>query len=267
MVSTNSMDFSIRVPMFHAKERGKQSKTSLDSICNRCGCFHPYDSCKLGIGGCFTCRLSGHMAKDCPRGRNLNMDWNQQQGRVFAVNASNAAKADPLMRGNCLIGEKILVALYDTGASHSFIASDKVEELRLKMSKLAFDLHVHTPYQTVVTKLDCREVSFKIEDREFVHDLICLPMVMLEIILEFDWLLKNRVLLNCFERSIQFMPEGEGGAVTAEGYYLNSVLVNCSGKECQGYILLAATSLGDEQKLDQIPVVRDFPGVFPEDFS
>ncbi|XP_016195514.1 uncharacterized protein LOC107636526 [Arachis ipaensis] len=198
------------------------------------------------------------MAKDCARRRIPNVGQNQQ-GRVFAMNASDAAKVDALMRGNYLIGEKILVDLYDTGVSHSFFAFDKVEELGLKVSELAFNSYVHTLYQTIVTKSACRGIFFKIEDREVVHDLIYLPMVGLKMILGFDWLSKNRVLLDYFERLIRFMPEGEGGAIVAEGYYLNSVLVNRSGEECQDYILLAANALGDEQKLDQIPVVRDSP--------
>ncbi|XP_015967514.1 uncharacterized protein LOC107491222 [Arachis duranensis] len=90
-------------------------------------------------------------------------------------------------------------------------------------------------------------------------------MVVLEMILGFNWLSKNRVLLGCFERSIQFMPEGENRAVIAEVYYLNSVMVYCSGEECQGYILLTANALGDAQNLGQIPIVRDFPEVLPED--
>ncbi|XP_057762409.1 uncharacterized protein LOC130982420 [Arachis stenosperma] len=219
----------------------------------------------IGIGGCFNCGLPGHIARDCTRGKNPNAGQSQYQGCVFVVNAKDTAKANPLMRGNCLIGDKILVALYDTRASHSFISFAKVEELGLKMSELAFELHVHTPHQTGVTRLGCRQLGFKLEDRDFVHDLICLPVVRLEMILGFDWLSKNRVLLDCFERSIQFMPEGENRSVVAEGYYLNSVMVHCSGKECQGYILLAANALGDNQKIDQIPVVRDFLEVFPED--
>ncbi|XP_057739910.1 uncharacterized protein LOC130957021 [Arachis stenosperma] len=143
--------------------------------------------------------------------------------------------------------------------------SNAVEELGLKVSELAFELHVHTPHQTVMTRSGCRQVGFKLEGRDFVHDLICLPMVGLEMILGFDWLLKNRVLLDCFERPIQFMLEGENGAVIAEGYYLNSVRVHCSGKECQCYILLTANALGDAQNLDQISVVTDFPEVFPKD--
>ncbi|XP_020979493.1 uncharacterized protein LOC110272046 [Arachis ipaensis] len=247
------------------KGRGNQSKSSSDLACDRCGRFHPYDSCKIGISGCFHCGLPGHFARDYTRGKNPSAGQSQHQGRVFAVNANDASKADPLMRGICLIGDKSLVALYDTGASHSFILFAKVEKLGLKVSELPFDLYVHTPHQTVMTRLGCRRVGFKLEGRDFVHDLICLPMVGLEMILWFDWLSKNRVLLDCLEWTIRFMPEGENGAVVATGYYLNSVMVHCSGKECQGYISLATNALGDVQNLDQIPVVRDFPEVFPED--
>ncbi|KAL4315147.1 hypothetical protein AHAS_Ahas15G0156000 [Arachis hypogaea] len=66
---------------FHqAKGRGKQSKTSPDLTCDHCGHFYPYDSCKLGIGGCFIFGLPGHLARDCTRGRNPNAGRNQQQG-------------------------------------------------------------------------------------------------------------------------------------------------------------------------------------------
>ncbi|XP_057760401.1 uncharacterized protein LOC130980772 [Arachis stenosperma] len=194
----------------YAKGRGNQSKISPDLTCVRCGCFHPNDSCKIGIGGCFNCGLPGHITRDCTCGKNPNAGQSQHQGRVFAMNAKDVAKTDPLMRGNCLIGGKIFVALYDIGASHSFILFDKVEELGLKMSELAFELHVHTPHQTVMARSGYRQVGFKLEGRDFVHDLICLPM-------------------------------------------------------CQGYILLAANSLGDNQNLDQIPIVRDFLKVFPKD--
>ncbi|XP_016206579.1 uncharacterized protein LOC107646951 [Arachis ipaensis] len=222
----------------YAKGRGNQSKISPDLTCAHCGHFNPYDSCNIGLGGCFNCGLRGHIARDYTRRKNPNAGQSQHQGRI---------------------------ALYDTGAPHLFILFDKVEELGLKVSEIAFDLHVHIPHQTIMTRSGCRQVGFKLEGRDFVHDLICLPMIGLEMILGFDWLLKNRVLLDCFERLIQFIPEGEKGAVIAEGYYLNSVMVHCNGEECQDYVLLAANSLGDNQELDQIPVVRDFPEVFQED--
>ncbi|XP_025678729.1 uncharacterized protein [Arachis hypogaea] len=172
-----------------------------------------------------------------------------------------------ILRGIALVGRTRMRVRVSTRvkASHSFILFAKIEELGLKVSELPFDLHVHIPHQTVTTRLGCRQVGFKLEGRDFVHDLFCLPMFGLEMILGFDWLSKNRVLLDCFEWTIQFMPKGESGAVITVGYYMNSVVVHCSGEECQGYILLTANASGDTQGLNQIPVVRDFSEVFPKD--
>ncbi|XP_020970762.1 uncharacterized protein LOC110268588 [Arachis ipaensis] len=60
----------------YAKGRGNQSKNSMDLTCVRCRHFHPYDSCKIGLGGCFSCGLPGHIARDCIRGRNQNAGQN-----------------------------------------------------------------------------------------------------------------------------------------------------------------------------------------------
>ncbi|XP_015960740.1 uncharacterized protein LOC107484712 [Arachis duranensis] len=84
------------------KGRGNQSKNYSDLTYDRCGYFHPYDSCNIGLGGCFNYGLPGLIAKDCT------------------------------CRKNPSAGQ----------ASHSFVSFAKVEKLGLKVSELPFDLHV-----------------------------------------------------------------------------------------------------------------------------
>ncbi|XP_025678939.1 uncharacterized protein [Arachis hypogaea] len=173
--------------------------------------------------------------------------------------ANDAAKTNTLIRGKCEICGKILTALYYIGASHSFIDFNKAAELGLKMSTLSYDLHVHTSTsKTVVTILGSQDAPFRVENREFVHDFISLPMTKLDLILGLDWLSMNRVLLDYFERSIQFIYEESEGPVVARSYYLNAVKVNCSGAECHIFILLTTNLLGDEQDLDRTNCARIF---------
>ncbi|XP_016192030.1 uncharacterized protein LOC107632907 [Arachis ipaensis] len=182
------------------------------------------------------------------------------------MSVDGVERSNTLIRGNCEIGSKTLITLFDTVASHSFISFEKASELGLKITMLAYDLEVHTSAsETVGTRLGCQQVPFRIKHQTFVHDLICLLMTGLNLILGLDWLSKNHILLDCSERSLQFMSEGPEGLVVAKGYYLNSVVVSCSGSECHGFMLLAASVLGDEQSLSQILVVNEFPEVFPED--
>ncbi|XP_052117722.1 uncharacterized protein LOC127747649 [Arachis duranensis] len=57
------------------------------------------------------------------------------------------------------------------------------------------------------------------------------------------------------------------GPVVVNNYYLNSMMVNYSGTERQGIMLLTAGVSGDDQRLEQISVVCEFLEVFPDDIN
>ncbi|XP_057734160.1 uncharacterized protein LOC130949465 [Arachis stenosperma] len=141
-------------------------------------------------------------------------------------------------------------------------------ELELKIVTLGYDQKVYNvTHEAMITRLGCPQVSFRVKYRDFVHNLVCLPMVGLDLILGLDWLSKNHVLLDCSVKSVYFMSEDTEGPVVVNSYYLNSMIVNCSGAECQGILLLTAGVSGDDQNLEQILVVYDFPEVLPDDIE
>ncbi|XP_072072085.1 uncharacterized protein [Arachis hypogaea] len=192
----------------------------------------------------------------------------QQPGRVYTTSAAGDEGSETLIGGNCEVAGKILSALFDSGVTHSFVAFERASELVLKIVVLAYDIKVHNAnYEAVVTRLECPQVSFWVQQHELVHELICLLMTGLDLILGLDWLSKNHILLDCFEKSVYFMPEGSEGPVVANSYYLNSMVVNCSGYECQDVMLLTTGVSGDEQSLEKIPVVCEFSEVFPDDID
>ena len=109
------------------------------------------------------------------------------------------------------------------------------------------------------------KLLFQIDGRTFVADLICLLLFGLNKILGMDWLLANRVMLNCFDKTILFFSSPPFESVIAISLYLSSLSIDCCGNEDQGYALLSASVSKYEQKLSGIPVVREYPDVFPED--
>ena len=74
-------------------------------------------------------------------------------------------------------------------------------------------------------------------------DLVCLPKLQLDVILGMDWLMKNQVIINCKEQTIQYR------TLEPEGYMC---LFSASGEE-------------ESMPIEEIPVVREFPEVFPEE--
>ncbi|XP_016168802.1 uncharacterized protein LOC107611380 [Arachis ipaensis] len=163
---------------FHG--RGSQERAQpYQLMCNK--------PCRAGFDLCYTCGQPGHFSKSCPHREAQDAGKAQQWGRVFTMTADDTGRSDTLIKGNNEISNKTLISLYDTGASHSFIAFDKVEELRLKLSALIYNLHVHTATsEAVITRLGCQQVSFWIENTQFFHDLIYSSLSGLDLILGLD---------------------------------------------------------------------------------
>ncbi|XP_016168224.1 uncharacterized protein LOC107610731 [Arachis ipaensis] len=192
-----------------------------------------------------------HLAGNCSEKKKYETGRVQQPGRVYITSAAGAKGSETLIRGNCEIAGKVLSALFDSGATHSFIAFEKADELGLKIVVLGYDLMVYNAtHEAMVTTLGCPQVPFRVQQCEFVHDLICLPMTDFDLILGLDWLSKKHVFLDCFEKSVCFMPEGSEAPTVVNHYYLKSMNVNCSGTECQSIMLLTAGVSGDDQRLE-----------------
>ncbi|XP_052113753.1 uncharacterized protein LOC127744923 [Arachis duranensis] len=193
------------------RRQGKQPQQ--DMSCHRCGKYHS-GPCRFGTGVCYSCGQPGHLASSCPEKKGYETGRVQQPGRVYTTSSIGAEGSEALIRGKCEMVGKTLNALFDSGASHTFIAFEKADELGLKIVILGYDLKVYNAtHEAMVTRLGCPQVPFRVQGRDFVHNLICLPMTGLDLILGLDWLSKNRVLLDCSAKTMYFMPEDTEGPV------------------------------------------------------
>ena len=93
-------------------------------------------------------------------------------------------------------------------------------------------------------------------------DLICLPLSSLNIILGMDKLSTNRVILNYSDKIIVFRSTLSFEFLISVSFYLNSLVVNYCETKSQGYVLLSVSVSEYEQKLSEMPMVREYPNVF-----
>ncbi|XP_072077974.1 uncharacterized protein [Arachis hypogaea] len=179
-----------------------------EQACTRCGSYHLGAPCKAGWGLCYSCGKPGHRASNCPEKQNQGTGRPQQPGRVFTTSTIGAEGSETLIRGKCEIAGQVLNALFDSGASHSFVAFEKDSELELKIVTLGYDLKVYNA----------------------THEAMVL-------ILSWGW-------TGCPRTT-----------------FYSTVLQN------QCILLLTVGVSGDDQYLEQIPVVCEFPEVFPDDIE
>ena len=90
-----------------------------------------------GQNVCYFCQQPGHYANQCPK-RQYSSRMTQQ-GKVFAMTHEEVQKSPGIIRGMILINENPICAMFDTGASHSFISDLCAEKLRLRVHELPYD--------------------------------------------------------------------------------------------------------------------------------
>ena len=93
--------------------------------------------------------------------------------------------------------------LFDSSASHSFIAASCVEELGLEVKTLEKLLYVSSPLGTRVSVQQiCRNCELEISGILLTSNLRVMDMTEFDVILGMDWLMAHRVIIDCDRRSV-----------------------------------------------------------------
>ncbi|CAJ2642088.1 unnamed protein product [Trifolium pratense] len=119
--------------------------------CFNCGKWgHRSDVCLVKVT-CFNCGEEGHKSPMCKKPK-------KTMGKVFALSGDDADQGDNLIRGTCFIYNTPLIAIIDTGATHSFISVDCMKRLSIPVSEMSGRMEIETPANgSVTTRLVCRD--------------------------------------------------------------------------------------------------------------
>ncbi|GAU51985.1 hypothetical protein TSUD_417850, partial [Trifolium subterraneum] len=226
-------------------------------VCYSCGKEgHKSKECKATTPTCFNCGEEGHKSPECKKPKKVT-------GKVFALNGEGADQVDNLIRGTCFIHDTPLIAIIDTGATHSFISMDCMKRLNIPVYEMSGCMNIETPASgSVVTRLVCRNCPVSVFGRHFGMDLVCIPLNSIDVIFGMNWLVFNQVHINCCEKTVIF-PKSEGSLPLMNGEELKESL-NDHGEL---FMVFGSLKLEGGAKLEGIPVVREFSDVFPEDIS
>jgi hypothetical protein len=101
----------------------------------------------------------------------------------------------------------------------------------------------------------CSKVNLKIRGVDFVTNLIILESKGIDLILGMDWSSKYKVLIDCVKKSIKMTTlEGKEMEFIAEQVVTAKGVANC-----------AKVNQMDASQGSEVPMVNEFPDVFPEE--
>ncbi|KAJ9544945.1 hypothetical protein OSB04_024652 [Centaurea solstitialis] len=262
--------------------------------CYKCGKpGHISRDCKVEPKMCFKCFRPGHFANECPTaavsteisgsapvkaiegGPSKKVEAPRTRARVFQLIA-NEAKAEPdVVTGISLVNSMPVLVLFDTGASKSFVSLSFCKDFMNVKSKLESPLEVEiADEEFCLCKFIYKKNVLEVEGVKFSIDLIPIPMREIQVVAGMDWLRRNGANVDC-ENCRVVVRNPSGGELTILGDASKRLPKVCSMAKARSYVLHGGTSYlvylindqGESKKktVKDVPVVCEFPDVFPED--
>ncbi|KAI3790948.1 hypothetical protein L2E82_04403 [Cichorium intybus] len=260
-------------------------------VCSMCGRIcHLVKYCKQnkeGAKACYECGSTDHLRNACPKlnrgpgtgGQNPTRHNNQgnaggqARGVAFVIGAEEARQHPKVITGTFLLNNHYASVIFDAGADRSFVSLDFMPLInlpsRVMKSVVTIELADGREIRAKDRVLGC---TLNLADKLFSIDLIPIEIGSFDIIVGMDWLAKNRVDIGCYEKVVRIpLPNGETLIIKGEklGRSLNivsSIKIRKYLKEdCIAFMAQVVEREPEVKQVQDIPVVRDYPEVFPEE--
>ena len=193
--------------------------------------------------------------------------------RTYAIRGPEARESTDVVIGKFSLYDRTIYALIDPGSTHSYVCSSVATEKELTVEELGENILVTNPlgHSAVVSKI-YMQCPISVQNHVFLANLIQLPFREFDVILGMDWLSEHRAVVDCESKKLFLRtPSGAEFSITGEKpECLPSVISSMKAqkmirKGCQAYLIYALESKENSLELNDIPTVRDFPEVFPEE--
>ncbi|GJV16723.1 putative reverse transcriptase domain-containing protein [Tanacetum coccineum] len=229
---------------------------------------------------CFVCGAPGHFKKDCPQWKNKNQGNGNGVARAYVVGVAGQNPNNNIVTGTFLLNNHCTSILFDTGADRSFVSTQFSTLINITPTTLDHGYNVELANDRIIwvntVLLGC---TLNFLNHPFHVDLMPVEMGTFDVIIGMDWLTKYHAIIDCAKKIVR-IPFGSevliirgNGSSNERRTRLN--IISCT--KTQKYLLkgchvfLAHVTIKEtedkskKKKLQDVPIVKDFPEVFPKD--
>ncbi|GJS54069.1 putative reverse transcriptase domain-containing protein [Tanacetum coccineum] len=262
-------------------------------LCKRCN-FHHTGPCTCK---CNICNKVGHLSKNCQskkpatgsnqltvtvvchacgekgnytnqfRKTNINA-----QGRAYILRDKNAPQDPNVVTGTFILNQHLAKVLFDSRADRSFISISLASILNIPsiIIDTFYDIEM-ADGNLVSTNTVIKGCTLTLLNQPFKIDLMPIKLGSFDVVIGMDWLSKYHAKILYDEKVVHIPINVETLIIRGDRSKTRLNLISCIKTEryisrgCQVFMIQVMEKKSDEKKLKDIPVVKEFPDVFPKD--
>ncbi|GJZ29477.1 putative reverse transcriptase domain-containing protein [Tanacetum coccineum] len=195
--------------------------------------------------GCFECGAQGHFKRNCPKlnnnDRGNQAGNNRAPAKVYAV-GNAGANPDNVVAGTFLLNNRYAYILFDTGADRSFVSTAFSTLLDIVPNTLDHGYNIELADGRIIgVNTILMGCTLNFLNHPFNINLMPVEMGSFDAIIGMDWLSKYSAVIDCAKKIVRS----------------HLFLAHVTTKETR--------DKSEKKRLEDVPIVKDFPEVFPED--
>ncbi|GKC94903.1 putative reverse transcriptase domain-containing protein [Tanacetum coccineum] len=225
----------------------------------------------------------GHFKRNCPKlnnnDRGNQAGNNRAPAKVYAV-GNAGANPDNVVAGTFLLNNRYAYILFDTGADRSFVSTAFSTLLDIVPNTLDHGYNVELADGRIIgVNTILMGCTLNFLNHPFNINLMPVEMGSFDAIIGMDWLSKYSAVIDCAKKIVR-IPSGSEilivrGDGCSEGHRTRLNIISCT--KVQKYLLKGShvflahvttkeiEDKSEKKRLEDVPIVKDFPEVFPED--
>ncbi|GJX28472.1 putative nucleotidyltransferase, ribonuclease H [Tanacetum coccineum] len=200
-------------------------------------------------------------------------------GRVYSLCAEAAVRDNNVVNGTFLINNVYISVLFNTGADRSFVSYAFSKYIDIHPITLDTNYSVEfADGKSLTTNTILRGCTLNLQIHLFKMNLLPIELGSFDVIVGMDWMAEHHAEVVCYEKYIRVLYgndmliiQGARSRVKNESRLEVISSIRTQGyidKACQVFLVQMIKKeeiVASGKRIEDVPVVRDFPEVFPEE--